>query len=159
MSWTVLLLQHCRGGRGRGGRGRGKKRKLESLPESASDHISPVNKDLVAEDLFAQVDQAVQRKPWKQRSCGCLLQKTEIYSFGHDILLPAITHCRLQGFPDYLDWSFAETDSSRDRAMRSLAGESVSYQVCAIALYAAFLSEGAPWLQESQIVETSSESD
>ena len=149
-------------GRGTGGRGKGRKRKFDLpdlLPASASDQVSPVNKDLVAEDLFAHVDQAVQRKPWKKGSCGCLLQKTEIYSFGLDIMLPAITHCRLQGFPDYLNWSFADTDESRDRAMRSLSGESVSYQVCAIALYAAYLSEGAPWLQEAQIEEKSSESD
>ena len=143
--------------------GKGKKRKgcpdyLDSSFDP-TDAVPPVNKKLVAEDMFAQVDQAAQRRPWKQGSCGCLLQKTEIYSFGQDILLPAITHCRLQGFPDYLDWSFAPTDAARDRAMRSLAGESVSYQICAVALYAAFVSEGAPWLQEAQIDEKSSSSD
>ena len=145
------------GGRGSGRGGRGGKRKLPST--FVDTPVPPVDEEKVRKGLYLHLDQAVQRKPWKTQNVGCLLQQTEIYSYEADCVLPSITHCRLQGFPEWYAWDFAQSDSQRRAYQRSLAGESYSYQVAAIALYAAFLTEDAPWFHPHMWPEDESESD
>ena len=140
-----------------GGDGKRGKRKLPSSFDSTK--VPPVDVRQVRKGLYVHLDQAVQRKPWSQDSVGCLLQRTELYSYEADCVLPAITHCRLQGFPEWYAWDFVETNSRRRAVQRSLAGESYSYQVAAIAFYAAFLTEGAPWLHPQLWPEDESDSD
>ena len=137
--------------------GKGSKRKLPSTFDDTT--VPPANEEKVAKDLYVHLDQAVQRRPWKRNGVGCLTQRSEIYSYGADCILPPIIHCRLQGFPDWYSWDFAQSDTQRRAYQRSLAGESFSYQVAAIALYAAFLTERAPWLHPELWPEVESDSD
>ena len=144
------------GGRG-SGRGKGGKRKLPAT--FVDTPVPPVDEEKVRKGLYLHLDQAVQRKPWKKENVGCLLQGSEIYSYEADMTLPAITHCRLQGFPEWYAWDFANSDTQQRQYQRTLAGEGYSYQVAAIALYAAFLTEDGPWHHPQTFPEDESDSD
>ena len=104
----------------------------------------PYRPELLSRGFFADISQAVQRKPFGPLST--LHTNSWWYSYEHDIVLPGLVHVALNGFPSNLEWGvFGDTPQQQGCAARRLMGESFSLPVAATVVMAAFMTHGAPW--------------
>jgi hypothetical protein len=108
--------------------------KISKLPPDEQ-----VTANMCSIGLFADLSQAVQRKPWSRDFVRTLHIGSLIYSFEADCVFGSHMLLRMQGFPA----NFASSGSTR--SIQALAGESWSLPAAASAIYAAFLCDQGPW--------------
>ncbi len=101
--------------------------------------------DALIADLYVDLSQACQRKPWSDGGgLKTLTTSSIIYSFRLDLIIDSKALFKLHGFPDDLRL-FSLSESSR----RSLLGETWSLPCAGIAFYAFVLNSQAPWWKGS----------
>ena len=94
----------------------------------------------IVKDLFCDVSQGIQRKPWKTfcaSSCP--------YSYEHDRLVSGYGALRALGFP----MACVTPDAYSARQVRDLAGEAFSLPNMSLVVYALFANPYAPWWARS----------
>ncbi len=98
------------------------------------------NTKQLAQGFWANVSQAVQRRPWGDMP-ATLCRGTVLYSFEHDVVLTGFAHLRLLGWPV----STPSRDQFTSSEVRDMAGEGFSVPIAALILHSAFCLPGAPW--------------
>jgi hypothetical protein len=88
---------------------------------------------------FANVSQAVQRRPWGRM--GTLCTSGIFYSYEHDLVLSGYHMCRLHGVP--MGTGISSVFSSHQ--LRDLAGESFSLPCITTAVLPYYCNPWAPW--------------
>lgn len=106
----------------------------------------PYSSEKVKHGLFADLSQSVQRRPFGNVST--LHTNSLVYSYEHDLVLPALSHPLLHGYPHCLKWDIFGDSRSQAAAARHLIGESWSLPVGAQVLTAALLTPQAPWWRQ-----------
>lgn len=96
----------------------------------------------VAKGFWANVSQAIQRKPWATH-LGSLTRGSVHYSFEHDLVLSGHLQLRAMGIPAHT----APTAEFSDRELRSLSGEMFSAPIVSLFTYAFYCCKDAPWWQ------------
>jgi hypothetical protein len=94
----------------------------------------------LAKGFFADVGQAVQRRPWTYGTAPCLLQGSVIYSFEGCGFMSAQHHLAAQGHPKSV--KIGTLTSSK---VKGLTGEGFFAPCIASCIFAAYLLPKGPW--------------
>ena len=96
--------------------------------------------DQLRENWWANLSQAVQRKPWSEvvhTTCRSGIE----YSFQADTILTGFAQMQILGHPQ----NFANSEDFSSRELYELAGEGYSIPICSLFLHAFFCNPHAPW--------------